>query len=335
MEARSVAEKLRELELLELKRSSGGELNCCYQCFQNMEEYQRVQDRCAELHELVRADFADARHGPDKKRALEKAAKEARGGREMARAEGHRRPRSASPGARAISRSPSRPLSSHMGKTEAVKATLSVSASANFADGLRLRDIKRDPVVLEAAAARALISSVKSLYRRDIDGLYKSTLDEGNPKPLPKPTADLLPAKRERQSLRWTDIPRKATQWRFLIAVHFISAATLPASHPLHGKVGCVSYSLGQSVSTLPFVNRQRGGEFARNPLIMVQQMRVHYMLGTLAVCYVARLVPYAVSCPPRLRFVLRLVNIFCVNIPVEFEEHALTQPALYPSAGR
>lgn len=314
-EARSVAEKLRELEVLELKRSSGGELSCCYLCFQNMEEYQRVQDRCAEIYDLVRADYADVRQGgQDKKKGRaqgQKKAAEAGGGKGQARS---RRPRSVSPSARSSpspSSSPSRPSSSRTrGRTAADGATLSVSASANFADGLKMREAKKDPAVLEAAAAQALIASVNLLYCRNIDGSFVSTLEGGGLKRgiAPRPNLDLPSVKRE-LSLRWTDIPRKSCQWRILIAVHYISDATLPSSHPLHGQVGCMSYSLGQSVSVLPFINKQRGGEYAHNPLIIVQQMRVHYLLGTLQV----RHAPRAAPCSP--------CSMSCITCP---------QPSLY-----
>jgi len=292
MEARSVVEKLRELEVLELKRSTGGELSCCYLCFQNMEEYQRVQDRCQEIYDLVRADSVDLRGGGlhRKEKGKEKgkgkgkgegAAKEDPGDKDgdgdgdgdKKRVSARGRPRSASP---------SRPSaqSRRIGAEQDPHSTLSVSASVNFADGLKLREVKKDPAIMQAAAARALIAGVNSLYRRNHDGSYTSGL-RGTLKPATRPDLDLPSVKRE-LSLRWTDIPRRSAQWRILIAVHYIADATLPAAHPLRGAVGCLSYSLGQSVSVLPFINLQRGGEFTRNPLIMVQQMRVHYLFGTL-----------------------------------------------------
>jgi hypothetical protein len=53
MESRSVVEKLRELEEVDLKKSSGGELSCCYFCFQIMEEQARQAARCADLHRVL------------------------------------------------------------------------------------------------------------------------------------------------------------------------------------------------------------------------------------------------------------------------------------------
>jgi len=270
MEARSVAEKLRELEELELKRSTGGELSCCYLCFQNMEEYQRVQDRCHEIHELVRADMAGQRAAPKKKAA------EGLGDRGQGKGGDQgptrRRPRSASP----APRSPGCSAAHQKAGGTAVR----VSASATFADEPKLRDRREAPGASQAAAARALVASINSLYRRNIDGSYTSNLS-GAVKRAPRPNLDMPSVKRE-LSLRWTDIPRRAAQWRVLVAAHYISGATLPPSHPLCGSVGCLSYSLGQAVSVLPFINCQRGGESSRNPLILVKQMRVHYLFGTL-----------------------------------------------------
>jgi len=49
LEARTVAEKLREIETVELKKSVSGELSCCFFCFQIVEENTKSEKLCATI----------------------------------------------------------------------------------------------------------------------------------------------------------------------------------------------------------------------------------------------------------------------------------------------
>ncbi len=271
MEARTVAEKLRELEVLELKRSTGGELTCCYLCFQNMEEYTKVQDCSRDLQFLVKGSSGDtsAANAAGASNAKEEGGRAGRKGREKCR----------------HARSPS-PVYVSGAIKQHDKLEGKLSDTKQPVERTLTGDQHAVPVT--NVAARALIGSVIALYKRHPNGLTSCSYGKlaaavepvaGASLSIP-PALDLPSAKRE-LALSWTAIPRKACQWRMMVALHYISECTLPALHPLHGRVGCFSYSLGQSVSTLPFVNVQRAtsGQID-NPLVFVRQMRVHYFFG-------------------------------------------------------
>lgn len=53
-DARTVADKFRDQEMLELSRSTGGELACCFFCHQIVEEYSKVAGLCRDLSERLR-----------------------------------------------------------------------------------------------------------------------------------------------------------------------------------------------------------------------------------------------------------------------------------------
>ena len=48
----------------------------------------------------------------------------------------------------------------------------------------------------------------------------------------------------------------------------------LPKDHKYNGAMGCVGYSLGQSVATMPFLNELKGRDATDNPLVHIKQCR-------------------------------------------------------------
>lgn len=248
LETRTVADKLRELEDIELKRSSGGELSCCFFCFQIMGEYSKTvalsQKMVVSLQTYPRVDPELLMPKTD---IIERNLTIKRRNGETAKALNEKKS-----------------LEEKRQEEDELYEPPNNQAKTSKEQAVALKKAV-DPFFVPQPSGGFINTNAHqrrhipcSVSVRDIEGGFG--FEKWGPKHFKMGTS----------------------HWRLFLMVHYIADITIPEDHPMAGNMSCISYSMGQGVYHLPFkFELQHGVSADKGRVVNIQQCRMHHMCGT------------------------------------------------------